>query len=389
VVPTESIESIDSPSTNYSFYLEDSTKLKYSKMNVSGELKLSALCGLVEVSGSAKYLNEENKSFKSIRATTNYNIQTKLETLNLSDSKLRQYLLNEAFEHGTHAIVSILWGANVFCTVELDNNNEEKTSEISGKLLVAFSKLKQVKIDGQAECGLNQEEKDLIRKTSITFFVDFVMDDRKLPQTAEEALDAMKHVPTYLKKTNDGKGVPLEFVLISFEDLKTFYSLDIRLNQICQNLDASLIFEVENFIDERSIAKQKLNDFFSELNSFSKNFPKTTLKTVKAVMEDIGKCDLEFHDSLRLALVNMRSGKAALGDEKDGQKKNEITNLLDSVNTKCSKESINSFLENDENKSIRKRLNMLKHYEKKKINYLGSLDDLDLVKNDYVVYVFF
>ena len=59
--------------TDYSYNFEDTMSSKFEKLEISGALKLSILAGLISAEGSAKYLNEKKKSFKSVKATMIYN----------------------------------------------------------------------------------------------------------------------------------------------------------------------------------------------------------------------------------------------------------------------------------------------------------------------------
>jgi len=94
-----------------------------------------------------------------------------------------------------------------------------------------------------------------------------------LPQIVEEALDAMNNVPAYIKKTNNGKGIPLEFGLISFgglEEILCSTPTPKRLGfENRQNKQAENLYVVDN-VKKRPL-KYVYTSFFRLIEEVSKH----------------------------------------------------------------------------------------------------------------------
>ena len=58
---------IDLGTNSVDLVFSDSLEEKYHKLGIDGELKVSLLSGLVNLSGSGGYLNEERKSARAVR----------------------------------------------------------------------------------------------------------------------------------------------------------------------------------------------------------------------------------------------------------------------------------------------------------------------------------
>ena len=58
---------IDLGNNSVDLVLSDSLDEKFHKLGIDAQLKASLLCGLVNISGSASFLNEERKSARTAR----------------------------------------------------------------------------------------------------------------------------------------------------------------------------------------------------------------------------------------------------------------------------------------------------------------------------------
>ena len=84
-LPDKLIQTVDTHFSDYKYSFNDSFEEKFSNLNVEAELKLSVMGGLLSLEGSAKYLGEQKKSFKSVKGSLIYNIKTKHQSLSLSN----------------------------------------------------------------------------------------------------------------------------------------------------------------------------------------------------------------------------------------------------------------------------------------------------------------
>jgi len=80
---SDSIETTDNRSSIIIYTESGSLEEIMSKLNVGVQLKLSILAGCATPEGSAKYLKEKKKSFRSVESALVYDITAVTEQLNL------------------------------------------------------------------------------------------------------------------------------------------------------------------------------------------------------------------------------------------------------------------------------------------------------------------
>ena len=71
----------DLGSTTVELVLSDNIEDKFSKLGLDAELQVSVLAGMVKLSGSGKYLNEERKSAKAARMSCIFKVSITLLVL--------------------------------------------------------------------------------------------------------------------------------------------------------------------------------------------------------------------------------------------------------------------------------------------------------------------
>ena len=194
---------------------------KLQKLDVSGELKMSLLCGMIDLGGlggSGKYLKQEKTSFKSVESTLVHKITTVHESLALFNPDLKPNISVDALSHpsATHVVVQIHWGANFAVTATHQNSENNKKKEIEGELKGQLEKLKAIaSVSGGVEGGNKEEEISNWSKFSIKIFGDVLPDSSsEFPDTVDGALSMMRNMQQLIEKCNDGKGKPLSLSLI-------------------------------------------------------------------------------------------------------------------------------------------------------------------------------
>ncbi|KAG8147838.1 putative Neoverrucotoxin subunit beta protein, partial [Naja naja] len=133
---------------------------KTSALNISASLKASFLGGLVEVGGSAEYLQDTKKSKQQARVTVQYKAYTSYEQLTMSHLGIQNISHPAVFEHGTatHVVTAILYGAQIFFVFDREVSSTEMVKNIEGSLHATLTK--EISIGGEAEVKLTEEEKE-------------------------------------------------------------------------------------------------------------------------------------------------------------------------------------------------------------------------------------
>jgi len=219
-LPTNSqaLTTTDNHNTDSSTTITNTLNDKLHLLDIAAELRLSVLGGLVKLDGSAKYVNEKKKSFKSAECVLVSHITTKVEQLDVFNEEVKNRISMDALKHerATHFVAKIYWGAN--CTIKVTDENSEDTdtTTVEGNLKAHVEKLKAVSLDGEASVNMNDHEKEQWRKFSVKIFGDILPDaDDKLPIDFQGAIKMIADLPSLLQKSNDGKGKPLIYDMIS------------------------------------------------------------------------------------------------------------------------------------------------------------------------------
>ncbi|MEQ2213675.1 hypothetical protein XENOCAPTIV_018932 [Xenoophorus captivus] len=167
--------------------VSDSFESKSSLMDLNVSLKASFLGGLIEVGGSAGFLNDKKKFKNQSRITFQYKATTEYEGLTLPSLKVENPQAKELVEksNATHVVTGILYGANAFFVFDSEKLDSSSVQTIEGSMQAVIKKIPLVDIEAKAELKLNEAEKSITNKFSCTFYGDFILD--KNPATFEDA----------------------------------------------------------------------------------------------------------------------------------------------------------------------------------------------------------
>ncbi|KAK5880760.1 hypothetical protein CesoFtcFv8_021638 [Champsocephalus esox] len=97
-------------SNHFEMSASDSTESKSTLMDIEASLKASFMSGLIQVGGSAKYLNDEKKFKNQSRVTLQYKATTKFKQMLITDVTLDTEQM-EVIKEGlaTHVVTGILY----------------------------------------------------------------------------------------------------------------------------------------------------------------------------------------------------------------------------------------------------------------------------------------
>ena len=126
-LPDTLVKTIDYAHSKYEIDLNNSQRETFNKLNIEASLRLSLLGGLVDISGSAKYLKQTKTDERTVRVTLIGELTTKREYLEISMDELHNYFTPNALEnpHATHVVTGIIWGAKVAATFEQRVENKD------------------------------------------------------------------------------------------------------------------------------------------------------------------------------------------------------------------------------------------------------------------------
>ncbi|XP_072115057.1 uncharacterized protein [Mobula birostris] len=288
----------DQPSTEFHIIASDAMDEKASALNVSGSMKVSLMCGLVEVKGSAKYLNDTKGSKQQARVTLQYKTTTRFEQLTMSHLGRQNITYPSVFDEGsaTHVITAVLYGAQAFFVFDQMVSTAEKLQDIQGNMESAIKRLPKIAIEGEASLKMTEEQKSNAEKFSCTFYGDFSLKNN--PTTFQDAISIYATLPSLLGP--DGEhAVPMTVWLYPLN------KLDSTAVQLVREISVGLLTRCQHVLEQLSEAVMRCNDMQKE--RVASKFPEVRDRIVK-FRELCQECKLVFQKTLAKDLPIIRGG---------------------------------------------------------------------------------
>ncbi|XP_076616622.1 neoverrucotoxin subunit alpha-like [Chaetodon auriga] len=204
---------VTKPFSSFQITASDTIESRSSLLDVGASLEASFMGGLIEVSGSAKYLNDKKQFQNQSRVTCQYNATTNFKELSVIDLQTMNTQQKELIKKGlaTHVVTGIVYGANaifVFDSEKLENTSVE---DMQGSMEAVIKKIPSFSISGKVDIKLTEEEKALTDKFSCKFYGDFILESN--PATFQDAVKTYVDLPKLLGENGDSS-VPLKVWLM-------------------------------------------------------------------------------------------------------------------------------------------------------------------------------
>ncbi|XP_063819436.1 stonustoxin subunit alpha-like [Pseudophryne corroboree] len=303
-VLADHVASTPRENTLFDITTSDTLSAKSSALNVSASLKLSLLAGMVDVTGSGKFIHNTKASKNQVSVTLNYSRTTKFEQLSMEHLGAKNIEHHEVFDKGTatHVVTGILYGAKAFFTFERDVSTTEKFQEIQGNLEVAIKNIPQCTIDGQGNVEITEEKRKEVKTFSCKFNGDFALESN--PVTFEDAVKIYANLPKLLGEKGE-KAVPVTVWLYPLSKINS------KVDQIIRSISTDLVFSTEQQI-------QKMIDVTIHCNDLMKHPVAETFPDIKSnIIQFIEQCDLfklKFKKKLAEILPAIRGGGSEESD---------------------------------------------------------------------------
>ncbi|XP_045908028.1 stonustoxin subunit alpha-like [Micropterus dolomieu] len=274
----------------------ESIEDKSSALNVEASLKASFLSGLVEVDGSAKYLNDSKTSKNQARVTLKYKATTKFQELLMDHLGRGNVKHPYVFDKGlaTHVVTAILYGAQAFFVFDREVSEEEDHQDIEGNLKVMIKKFPSV--DGEGSLKLEDKDRANVEKFSCRFFGDFALE--KSPVSFQDAVEVYQSLPRLLG-ANGEKAVPMKVWLLPLT------SLDSSAAKLVRQISLGLVQESQRVLEDFSELEMRCNDTMR--TTTAQQFPQIG-KKIKSFKEMCSEFKLGFQQNLAKKLPSIRGG---------------------------------------------------------------------------------
>ncbi|XP_062866930.1 stonustoxin subunit beta-like [Trichomycterus rosablanca] len=325
------------PKSDLKFLSSDTLYDKASLIDVSASLKASFLGGLIEVGGSARYMNDKKTSARQSRVTMYYGQTTKFAQLTMTQLGKITYPAVFDDKTATHVVTAVLYGAQAFMVFDQTAASNESVQEIEGKLNVMVKKIPGFCIEGSGTLKMTEQEKQMATSINCTFYGDYQTDTN--PTTYMEALQLYTKLPSILRQ-RENDAVPMRVWLYPLA------RLDNRAARLEREIGETLISKSEALLEKIGEADVMCNDLIA--NTTGNDFPDVKQR-LKTFQESLRLYKGMFLKALSKFVPMIRGGK---------ETEQALANLL-SINDKSpfTESTVSTWLENSQSE-----LNLLYFY---------------------------
>ncbi|KAI3374362.1 hypothetical protein L3Q82_005962 [Scortum barcoo] len=283
---------------DFEIVASESIEDKSSALNIEASLKASFLGGLVQVDGSAKYLNDSKSSKNQARVTLKYKATTKVQELSMNHlgrgNMKHQYVFDKGL--ATHVVTAILYGAQAFFVFDRELSEKEDHQDIEGNLKVIIKKIPCLSIDGEGSLTMQDKDKANVDKFSCRFFGDVSL--QKTPTSFQDAVQVYQSLPKLLG-ANGENAVPMKVWLLPLT------SLDSSAAKLVRQISVRLVQESQSVLEDFTELEMRCNDAMR--TTTAQQFPQIG-KKLKTFKEMCSEFKLEFQQNLAKKLPSIRGG---------------------------------------------------------------------------------
>ncbi|XP_036927021.1 verrucotoxin subunit beta-like [Acanthopagrus latus] len=283
---------------DFEIVASESIEDKSSALNVEASLKASLLGGLVEVDGSAKYLNDSKTSKNQARVTLKYKATTKVQELSMDhlgrDNMKHSYVFDKGL--ATHVVTAILYGAQAFFVFDHEVSEKDSHQDIEGKLKLMIKKIPDLAIGGEGSLKMEDKDREKVEKFSCRFFGDFSL--QKTPTSFDDAIQVYQSLPKLLG-ANGEKAVPMKVWMLPLT------CLDSSAAKLVRQIGIRLVQKTQRVLEDFSELEMRCNNALK--TTTAQQFPQIDTK-IKTFKEMCSEFKLEFQQTLAKKLPSIRGG---------------------------------------------------------------------------------
>lgn len=327
------ITEFEAISTNVAYTHDENLSKKFDLLHVEAELKVSVLCGLLNVSGSGKYLTETKNSSRSVTSSLLVGVKTVEQSFQINNTNLKPYLITRLCGDATHYVGKIIWGGNSIVSVSYSNSENKSKQEISGMLSGKLEKLA-FAIEGRGRVAVqNDEEKE---RNSFSFKFQSDSNVKTVPQSVEQAIEIMRSIPDDLRTANGGKGKQIEFLLYPIENLKQVLVIESQVDMMKQSLDLDCLDQISGYFCELEAISGRINDINQDFEGrFAVFLPDSVMREFRSVKNSLIGAFNRAKRDITEAIVAFRNGEGGIEEVRSVlEEKLSGTNSPDKCNLK-------------------------------------------------------
>ena len=351
--------------SDFEVIAEDSLEEKASKLDISGSLKLSFMGGLIEVSGSAKYLDDRKTSKQQSRVSLKYWSTSHFEQLTMEQLGNVEYPDVFSKKIATHVVTGVLYGADAIFVFDRMVSENENVRNVNGQVEALIKCLPGMSsIKGEVSIKMDENKKQNASKIECKFHGDLQL--KQNPTTFEDAVHVFQQLPELLKGESGPCVIPKKVWLYPLS------SLDSAAAKLVRDISVSLVSQAQHVMEELLDYSMECNDLMKSQICSEFTGIRTQISKFKSM---VLQYRTEFSKQLCQLLPAIREG---------GKEEALLADLFTSKESSpFSTHSVNQWLQQRRN-DIGILDSQLKSFRKVKcIKLLSSASDLGAIVNDH------
>ena len=243
---------------------KDNIENKAHALDINANLRLSCISGMIEVSGSAKYLDDRTSSSHQERITLDYKCTTVFESLTMAHLAKGNFEHPDVFISGdaTHVVTGIQYGAHAVLLFDKEHSDSESNRDVQGSVKALVDKIPKINLEGDAEVKLSEKDKMQAESLNVQFYGDFIPPIN--PTTYLEAVNLYKTLPELLG-TSDKNAVPLIVWLYPL------CRLDSKACKLVREINSTIVNNITKVLEQLHEYETTCNDLLktNACNSFA------------------------------------------------------------------------------------------------------------------------
>ncbi|XP_049892831.1 neoverrucotoxin subunit beta-like [Epinephelus moara] len=286
-------------SSNFDISASDSIESKSSLLDIEASLSASFLSGLVQVGGSAKYLNDEKKFKNQSRVTGRFKATTNFKQLSVNHLGTMKTQDMDVIKKGmaTHVVTGIQYGANAVFVFDSEKLQDNSVQDIQGSMEAVIKKIPSFDVKGRVDIKLTDEEKTLTNKFSCKFYGDFILDSN--PVTFKDAVKTYVQLPQLLGK-NGENSVPVKVWLMPLKNL------DLEAADLMCDISVGLVWKAQDALEDLREMRMRCNDSLED--RVVENFPQIQ-EGLRTFQKLCGYYESNLQQTMAKKLPAIREGK--------------------------------------------------------------------------------
>ena len=271
----KNIDSTPKPFTHYNFIASDKLDEKASSLKVSASLSLSFMAGLVTVSGSADYLNNQRTSSRESTVALQFSCTTRFDQLTMEHLGKGNTKHAHVFDDNiaTHVVVGITYGADAFLVFSREQSDSESEMEVKGSLAADVKKIPTLSKNGEGRISASIAGTARRQNISCKFYGDFRLDDT--PSNYEEAVAVYQVLPKMIEQNGVDKSVAKQVWLCPLSAINS------KAGQIVRDISERLVKDAAGIMQDLTDIKLEADGLLSSHLCHWFAWIKDDLKTMK------------------------------------------------------------------------------------------------------------